>query len=247
MKASALEFRFRYLLHAIVFGLGLFAPWNYFLHTDPTGPNAHTWGILAAWLSEQQVLKIGTAFDVLLSLGILFALLAALLRTWGTAYLGAGVVEGSSMQAGVVAAGPYRYLRNPLYLGTMLHAVALALLMPLSGAIFSLVLIALMQVRLILGEEAFLTAKIGPPYTAYCGMVPRILPSLKPRVTASDQSPQWLQALRVEIYLWGVRRFICICWLGLQRDPAGAVRARQRRCRDWWCERSSQFHRGKLR
>ena len=204
MKASALEFRFRYLLHTLVFGLGLFTPWNYVLHTDPTGPNAHTWGILAAWLSEQGVMNIGAAFVSLLCLGILFAVAAAALRTWGTAYLGAGAVEGGTMQAGVVADGPYRFVRNPLYLGTMLHAFALALLMPRSGAIFSLVVIAIMQVRLILAEEAFLTVKLGAPYVEYTRLVPRLLPSLRPKVGSSGERPRWGQALLVEIYMWGV-------------------------------------------
>lgn len=204
MKAFALEFRFRYLIHIIVLGLGLFAPWNYFIHADPTGANAHVWGILAAWLSEQHVMSIGAAFEFLLSVGIVFAVAAAVLRTWGTAYLGAGTVEGGTMQASVVADGPYRFLRNPLYLGTMLHAVALAMLMPRSGAIFSLIVIAILQVRLILGEEYFLIAKLGPPYQAYCQLVPRILPALRPRVAGSGKHPQWLQAFLVEIYMWGV-------------------------------------------
>ena len=204
MKASALEYRLRYLLHTLVFGLGLFAPWNYLIHADPTGPNAHTWGILAAWLSEQGVMNIGAAFEMLLSFGIFFAVVAAALRTWGTAYLGAGVVEGRNMQASVVADGPYRYVRNPLYLGTMLHALALALLMPLSGAIFSIVVIGWMQVRLILGEEAFLTEKIGPAYLAYAHLVPRLVPALRPKVAASGQRPRWGQAFLVELYMWGV-------------------------------------------
>ena len=204
MKASALEFRFRYLLHTVVIGLGLFAPWNYLLHADPTGPNAHTWGILAVLLDRQGVMPIGKAFVVLLSLGIVFATSAAALRTWGTAYLGAGVVEGRTMHAGVVADGPYRHVRNPLYLGTMLHALALALLMPRSGAVFSLLVIAFMQVRLILGEEAFLTAKLGPAYLAYCRLVPRILPALRPRVAASGQRPRWAQAVLVDLYMWGM-------------------------------------------
>lgn len=204
MKASALEFRFRYLLHTLVLGLGLFAPWNYLIHADPIGPNAHVWGVLSAWLSEQGIMGIGSAFVLLLSLGILFAFAAAGLRTWGTAYLGAGIVEGGAMHAGIVADGPYRYVRNPLYLGTMLHTVALALLMPRSGAIFSLLVIAFMQVRLILGEEAFLTAKLGPAYLAYTRLVPRILPSLRPGVASSGARPHWAQAFSVEIYMWGV-------------------------------------------
>ena len=204
MKASAFEFRFRYVLHALVFGLGLFAPWNHLLHLDATGANAHTWGVLAALISQQTVIGIGVAFDALLLLGIFFAVLAAALRTWGTAYLGAGVVESGDLQARIVADGPFRSLRNPLYVGTMVHTLALALLMPPSGAVFTLLVIALLQVRLILAEEAFLTRTLGAAYEAYCRLVPRALPSLRPRVKATGQQPHWGQALLAEIYLWGV-------------------------------------------
>ncbi len=204
MKASAFEFRIRIWLHAAVFVLGFTAPWNYLLHADPTGANAHLWGYLAAKLSEAGVLSIGTAFDALLGFGIVAAVGGAWLRTWGSAYLGAGVVQDGAMHAGVVADGPYRHVRNPLYLGTFLHTLALALLMPRTGAVFAVVAIAVIQVRLILGEEAFLTEKLGAAYTAYQALVPRILPAIKARVAGAGQRARWGQAFLGEIYMWGV-------------------------------------------
>ena len=104
----------------------------------------------------------------------------------------------------VVADGPYRYLRNPLYVGTWIHTLALALLMPASGAIFTLVFIVLFQLRLIFGEAAHLRAKLGEPYMAYCAKVPRLLPSLRPQVAASGARPQWMRAALAEIFMWGV-------------------------------------------
>lgn len=216
MKASAFEFRIRYLLHAVVYGLGFFAPWNYWLHLDPRGPNAHVWGILAASLAKAGVLAISPAFNALLGLGIAFALAGALLRTWGSAYMGAGVVQDGAMHTSagsVIADGPYRHLRNPLYLGTFLHTFALALLMPVSGAVFTIVVIGLMQVRLILGEEAFLSQELGAAYTAYCNLVPRLLPSIRARVAASGRQPAWGQAVLGEIYMWGVAiSFASVGW-----------------------------------
>ena len=104
----------------------------------------------------------------------------------------------------VVAAGPYRFLRNPLYVGIFIHTFALALLMPPSGALLSIVLIGLFELRLIAGEEAFLTAKLGEPYLAYCAKVPALFPALTPRVPASSVQPQWPQAFLGELYMWGV-------------------------------------------
>ena len=48
MKASSLEFRFRFLIHFVLVLLGFTAPWNQWLHVDSSGPNAHVWGTLSA-------------------------------------------------------------------------------------------------------------------------------------------------------------------------------------------------------
>jgi hypothetical protein len=113
----------------------------------------------------------------------------------------------------VVAAGPYRYVRNPLYLGTMIHVLALALLMPPSGAIFMIVTLAVFQLRLILGEEAFLTRTLGEAYLAYRASVPRLLPSLRARVAVSPAVPAWGAAFLGETYMWGVAiAFIAVGW-----------------------------------
>jgi protein-S-isoprenylcysteine O-methyltransferase Ste14 len=207
MKATPFEFRFRFLIHAVIFVLGFTAPWDRWLHLDSAGPNAHLWGTLAADLSmlKPGAISIATAFNLLLVLATLCALAAAILRTWASAYLGAATVQSFSMHGdSVVAAGPYRYLRNPLYLAIFIHTFALALLMPPSGAIFCIVAIGFFELRLILGEEAFLTAKLGEPYRAYCARVPRLFPVFTPRVAASPTQSAWPLAFLTEIYMWGV-------------------------------------------
>ena len=211
MKATLFEYRHRYILHAIIFTIGFSAPWNYWLHLDPSGANAHTWGMLAINLTQLGIVNIATAFNLLLSVAIACAFLGAFLRTWGSSYLGAGIVQSPTMHTaesspapGIIEAGPYRHLRNPLYLGTILHTLALALLMPRSGAIFTLIAIPVAQFRLILAEEPFLLAKLGTPYAAYCKLVPRIVPALRPRIPSQPLIPRWPQALLGEIYMWGV-------------------------------------------
>ncbi len=205
MKATAFEFRFRMLIFMAIYILGFAVPWDFVLHLDGTGPNAHVWGQLAVLLSRGGAMSIGAAFNLVLAGGILFALLGAWLRTWGAAYLGYSVVHDTQMRSdSVVADGPYRVVRNPLYLGTWANALALALLMPVSGAIFTLVTVIFFQVRLILGEEAHLTAQLGQPYLDYCARVSRLLPALMPRVPATGNRPHWLHAGLAEIFMWGV-------------------------------------------
>jgi len=209
MKASAFEFRFRYLIHVLICVLGFTTPWNYWLHLD----TIRTWQWLSAWLSRTGWLGFNAATVTVLMLGVVCAFVAAALRTWGSAYLGISVVKDTSMHGDhMVAAGPYRRVRNPLYLGTFIHALALALLMQPSGALFTVVLIGLLQLRLICAEESFLSAKLGEPYREYCALVPRLIPSLTPRVPASPVQPRWSMAFLGEIYMWGV--FISFAALG---------------------------------
>jgi protein-S-isoprenylcysteine O-methyltransferase Ste14 len=187
-----------------VYVLGFWAPWDLLAPLDPRGPNAHLWGMLSARLAETGMVRIEAAFELLLSLGIGFAIAAAWLRTWGTAYLGGEVVHDSMMHGdAVVADGPYRYVRNPLYLGILLHTLALALLMPPSGAAFAIVMIGVVQLRLIGAEDAFLTARLRDTYMAYKARVRAVMPSLRPRIARTGIQAGWGKAVLEEIYFWG--------------------------------------------
>ena len=217
MKFSAIVFRIRYGLHFVIFLLGFTAPWNYLVQLDPKGPNAHVWGILAANLAQAGVGSLAAPvfnpFNFLLVAAILCAFTGAWLRTWGATYLGSSVVKSSDLHSaaapearsdGILTDGPFGYLRNPLYLGTFLHTLAISLLMPRSGAIFAIVAIGVLQLWLIQAEEAFLSGKLGEAYKAYCALVPRIWPALRRKVAASGLVPRWGQALVGEVYFWGV-------------------------------------------
>jgi hypothetical protein len=83
--------------------------------------------------------------------------------------------------------------------------------MPLSGAVLAIVLIWILQVRLALAEEPFLTAQFGGPYVAYKNTVPRFLPSLTPLVASAGKKPHWLQSLAGELYFVGFA-FVLAIW-----------------------------------
>src|ERR1035437_10694442 len=186
MNATALGFRFRFWIFLVVYTLGFTAPWDLVLPVDGTGPNSHVWGQLAVLLSRGGALSISAAFNLVLVVGFVCAVAGAWMRTWGSAYLGVDVMSDAKMRAdGVVADGPYAHLRNPLYVGAWLNTMALALLMPASGALFTLVLMVAFQVHTILREEAFLRAKLGEPYVAYCAQVSRFLDRKSTRLNSS--------------------------------------------------------------
>jgi protein-S-isoprenylcysteine O-methyltransferase Ste14 len=210
MKATPFEFRFRFFIHLAIFLLGFYAPWNRIL---PLGGNHIAWLVLASWPASRWI-SFNAAIIAILVAGILCAFAAAILRTWAAAYMNISVVHDTALHGDrIVAAGPYRYLRNPLYLGIFVHTLALALLMPFSGAIFAILFIGLFELRLATSEEAFLSNKLGEPYLAYCAKVPRMLPALTPRVPASPIQPKWLAAFLTEIYFWGAAiSFLIFGW-----------------------------------
>lgn len=219
-KLSDLVFRFRYPLHLVLFALGFTAPWNRVVQVDPTGPNAHVWGILAANLAQLGIGSLAAPvmnpFNFLLLAAILCATLGAWLRTWGTAYLGSSIVKSGAMQGvqagseattglneSVLTDGPFGYVRNPLYIGTFLHTLAISMLMPRSGALFAIVAVGALQLWLIHGEEGFLGAKLGAAYQAYCALVPRLIPRFRRKAARTGIAAHWTQAFLGELYFWG--------------------------------------------
>lgn len=199
MKATRFEFRYRLIIGVLLYVLGFWAPW--LRYGADRGHVTTTWLELTGALASHHWLALEPASQLVTSLAIALVTLGALLRVWGTAYIGAATVKSAAMHApAVIAAGPYRHLRNPLYLGSFLVAAAVSILMPPSGAIFFMVATAVQFQRLIFGEEHFLASQQGEAYAAYKARVPRIGPSPVPRVAASSLRPAWLQALLGELY-----------------------------------------------
>ena len=128
-----------------------------------------------------------------------FAGAAAFFRSWGSAYLQKDIVYGSQVKsASLVAAGPYRYVRNPLYFANLLLAVGVGALASPAGFVFLVIGMLTFHYRLILREESELRAARGQSYEAYLRAVPRIFPSARPRVPPSGQRPNWNAGWRAE-------------------------------------------------
>lgn len=136
MKATRFEFRYRLTIGFFIYLLGFWAPW---IHYGPfAGRSSSTWLELCGLLASTHVLSLQYATIIVTLLAILFAAVGAAFRVSGAAYLGAGIVTSGAMHArSVVAAGPYRHVRNPLYLGSFVFSLAISILMPPTGAIFS--------------------------------------------------------------------------------------------------------------
>jgi protein-S-isoprenylcysteine O-methyltransferase Ste14 len=206
MKASTFEFRFRRAISIIVVCLGFYAPWIEALNSPfEFAQRISTLEWLALALSRLGLLSFTIATPVVIIAASLIAAIGAALRIWGTAYLGPATVQHTEMLAGAVMAdGPYRYVRNPLYLGSWFMVVAMAFIMPPTGALFAVVLLTVFHLRLILAEEAFLTAQLGQPYRDYLSAVPRLLPRVRTTLPGGGLKPNWLRAAVAELNPIGV-------------------------------------------
>ena len=66
---------------------------------------------------------------VVILIGAVLVFIAAALRTWGAAYLRTSIVHDTDQHSeAVVADGPFRYTRNPLYLARVLMALGIGVL-----------------------------------------------------------------------------------------------------------------------
>lgn len=143
-----------------------------------------------------------TAQSVLLGSAVTVA--GELIRFWGVAYAGSLTrVTGSVGAPAVVMAGPYAYVRNPLYIGNLLMYVGIGIS---SNALFpwlpivALLFFGFQYVLIVALEEEFLEQEFGTAYLEYKKNVPRFIPRLLPYRTAvqAEQRPRWIEAFRSE-------------------------------------------------
>ncbi len=140
---------------------------------------------------------------VLFAVGTAMVAAAALIRTWAASYLHSSIIHDAALHGEqLVADGPYRHLRNTLYLGNMFLAVGVGFLASRSG--FAVIVLGnlIIVYRLLLREEAMLLASQGESYRRYYDAVPRLWPSLTPRMPASGATPNWMDGFTGELMMW---------------------------------------------
>ncbi len=111
-------------------------------------------------------------------LGVVFCVSGVGIAAWGRVTL---VKSGTNVNpykptTSIVSDGPYRFTRNPLYVGLQCLLVGLSLL---AGTWWGLVLLALafliLHYGVVLQEEAYLERKFGQAYLSYKSKVRRWL------------------------------------------------------------------------
>jgi protein-S-isoprenylcysteine O-methyltransferase Ste14 len=213
MHATKFEFEQRFFIIGAIYAVGFFLS-----AFDPIGATTELRHLLAPSLSPGSA--TATNFNrAVMTGGALLVFLSAMLRTWASAYLRTDVVHDTAQHSeALVADGPFRHVRNPLYLANIPMAAGLGVLASRLGWVFIVAASWLFVYRLIFREEAALRESQGQSYLAYCQAVPRFWPALTPRVPAGNRAPHWGQAFAGESFIWlfGVAELTLALTLNMQ-------------------------------
>jgi protein-S-isoprenylcysteine O-methyltransferase Ste14 len=136
---------------------------------------------------------------------------AFIIRAWGAAYLSSFVVMAKNAnQDKLIVAGPFKYVRNPLYFGDILGAGAIGLALPPEGFLIMIAPLTLHSIMLALYEEKNMMIKYGGDYREFLLNTNRLIPSLKPYKHSkydefiSKYTPDWTDAIMSNIYFAGI-------------------------------------------
>jgi protein-S-isoprenylcysteine O-methyltransferase Ste14 len=201
MSFCATEFEFRHRFWVIC---GIFVVAFSCYRFDPVNVSVALARMIVAAEKPGNPNAIGACVRGFFALGALLAIAAAFVRSWASAYLRSSIVHDRDLHSDrLVVDGPYRHLRNPLYLGTVLFAVGIGLLASRLGILILAGGMTFFTYRLILREEASLLASQGESYRRFFQSVPRLLPSLTPSVPAAGRRPNWIDGVTGEMFVWG--------------------------------------------
>lgn len=153
------------------------------------------------------IMIAGSTFSAIhVALGTAGILLGLLFRLWTVGYIG---VESRATKDATAprlcTAGPYRWIRNPLYLANMSIYLGFAGLSNTLSPwlpLFVLVIYGFIYSIIVRYEEGILRRTWQNAYNDYCKLVPRWIPSRPPapatsdhfRLTAALKSEKWTYA-----------------------------------------------------
>jgi len=123
-----------------------------------------------------------------IALGLPLAFAGELLRCWAVGYSGVTTRGDAVTAAALVTAGPYAYVRNPLYVGNFVTAAGFAIAFTGRNGpalrwtliVGSLAVMAAVYSIIVPHEERFLQAQFGAAFERYRQRVPPVFPRLLP-------------------------------------------------------------------
>ena len=132
--------------------------------------------------------------------GMLSIFAGELIRVYSVSFIG-GIsrTRSSSLGEMLVVSGPFRFVRNPLYVGNFFITIGFGLIsgkpwfLLLSAAVFALQYHFIVQY-----EETLLQAKFGDEYDLYLQKVPGWIPETMPTLESLEWPESFSHALRSE-------------------------------------------------
>jgi protein-S-isoprenylcysteine O-methyltransferase Ste14 len=198
LRATEFEFRFRFFIIIGVFTAGFMC-----YSLDPVNVSVMLAERVMGPLAGLGVHNERHVVQALMGLGAALCVLASLIRTWAAAYLQSDIVHDWNLHGeGLVADGPFRQVRNPLYLGGVLLAFGFGMAASRLGFVVMVVGLTLFYYRLIFREESLLASTQGESYARFLKAGPRLIPSITPRVPSGGLVPRWGQAFVGETFMW---------------------------------------------
>jgi protein-S-isoprenylcysteine O-methyltransferase Ste14 len=116
--------------------------------------------------------------------GLPLLLIGLAIRTYALGYL----VKDSTL----CTSGPYAYVRNPLYLGSLfILAGACIAANNFYLTVIAGVVMVLFYVHTVRSEESFLTERFGDSFREYCARTPRLFPTRGRRTPPGETHFSW--------------------------------------------------------
>lgn len=141
-------------------------------------------------------------------LGLPVAVVGLAIRAWAAGHL--------RKNQALAVSGPYAFVRNPLYVGSLLGGVGLGLASNHPLLVAAILAVFLLWFLPVVGEEEDHLRKILPGYAEYESRVPRLLPSLTPRSRSSEQFDPGLYVRNREYSaIGGFLLFVLVLWIKL--------------------------------
>ncbi len=150
-------------------------------------------------------------------IGIVLVSLGEWIRLWANGYVGhrkvAVSAAGEDKIGHLITAGPYSYVRNPLYLGSILIGAGVCVVLGnLWAGLFGLVVFVWIYDRKIQEEEGRIRLEWAQEYSRYCAAVPRWIPTWR---RYSDRFGEWRWQGIVASKEWKTLIWAVVILLGL--------------------------------
>lgn len=157
-----------------------------------------------------------------LRIGLVFVILGEAIRVWANGFVGHRKVNYTQAWRNdpkigrLITAGPYAFVRHPLYLGTFLIGVGFCIAVQnLFVALGAMLLFSIIYHRKVQREEVIIRGEWGSEFEAYCRSVPRWWPFHRPHASGVGcwswkgiweskeiKTVLWVAAAYLALYIW---------------------------------------------